>query len=290
MDTRPRLDMVLDTDTYNEVDDQFALCYSLLSPERLNVQAIYAAPFLNERSVSPLDGMEKSHAEILRLLDTMGRDADGMVFRGVDRFMQGPADAVDCPAARDLIRRAMARPDGDPLYVVAIGAITNIAAALLLEPRIIPKITLVWLGGHALYWPDTREFNLKQDIHAARVVFDSGVRMILVPCMGVASHMIVTVPELEACIGGKNAMCDALVKLVAEYSPGYVGWGKPLWDVAAVGLLIDEKWTQLDEAPSPLITDDCCWARDDTRHTIQVVRTLGRNAIFRDMFAKLAAM
>ena len=27
-----RLDMVLDTDTYNEVDDQFALAYSLLSP------------------------------------------------------------------------------------------------------------------------------------------------------------------------------------------------------------------------------------------------------------------
>lgn len=32
-----KIDMVLDTDTYNEVDDQFALAYALLSPERLNV-------------------------------------------------------------------------------------------------------------------------------------------------------------------------------------------------------------------------------------------------------------
>ena len=40
-----RLDMVLDTDTYNEVDDQFALVYALKSVERLNVQAVYAAPF-----------------------------------------------------------------------------------------------------------------------------------------------------------------------------------------------------------------------------------------------------
>ena len=48
-----RVDMVLDTDTYNEVDDQFALCYSLLSPERVNLQAVYAAPFHNNRSSGP---------------------------------------------------------------------------------------------------------------------------------------------------------------------------------------------------------------------------------------------
>jgi hypothetical protein len=37
--------MVLDTDTYNEVDDQFALSYALMSPEKLDVEAVYAAPF-----------------------------------------------------------------------------------------------------------------------------------------------------------------------------------------------------------------------------------------------------
>lgn len=45
-----KINMVLDTDTYNEVDDQFALMYALRSPERLNVEAIYAAPFYNNRS------------------------------------------------------------------------------------------------------------------------------------------------------------------------------------------------------------------------------------------------
>ena len=47
------VDMVLDTDTYNEVDDQFALMYSLTSPDRVHLQAVYAAPFFNNRSVSP---------------------------------------------------------------------------------------------------------------------------------------------------------------------------------------------------------------------------------------------
>jgi hypothetical protein len=285
-----KLDMVLDTDTYNEVDDQFALCYSLLSPERLNVEAIYAAPFLNERSRDAKDGMEQSYGEILRLMHTMGRKTEGLVFKGVGRFMQGPEDAIDCPAARDLVKRAMARPEGDPLYVVAIGAVTNIAAALVMEPKITEKIVVIWLGGHALTWPDTREFNLKQDLHAVRTVLDCGVPMILVPCMGVSSHMITTVHELNASIGGKNEMCDALIELVKAYSPDHFGWSKPLWDVAAIGLMLHEKWASYIWEESPLITEDVRWAKGENRPLIRVVEQLDRNAIFHDLFMKLSAV
>ncbi|HOT93523.1 MAG TPA: nucleoside hydrolase, partial [Anaerolineae bacterium] len=63
-----KVQMVLDTDTYNEVDDQFAVVQALLSPEKLDVLALYAAPFFNDRSTGPADGMEKSYQEILRLL------------------------------------------------------------------------------------------------------------------------------------------------------------------------------------------------------------------------------
>ena len=54
-----RIPMVLDTDTYNEVDDQFALAYAMLSPEKLHVQAVYAAPFCNKRAATPGEGMKK---------------------------------------------------------------------------------------------------------------------------------------------------------------------------------------------------------------------------------------
>ncbi|WP_231571003.1 hypothetical protein [Gordoniibacillus kamchatkensis] len=37
--------IVLDTDTFNEIDDQFAVVYALKSPERIQVEAFYAAPF-----------------------------------------------------------------------------------------------------------------------------------------------------------------------------------------------------------------------------------------------------
>ena len=62
------VDVVLDTDAYNEIDDQFAIAYMLNSPEKLTVRGITSAPFLNERSISPEDGMEKSYDEILKVL------------------------------------------------------------------------------------------------------------------------------------------------------------------------------------------------------------------------------
>ena len=285
-----RLDMVLDTDTYNEVDDQFALAYSLLSPERLNVQAIYAAPFFNDRSVGPEDGMEKSFDEIVRLLGKMGRSADGFVYKGSRTFMSDAVTPVDSPAARDLIARAMARPDDDPLYVVAIGAITNVASAILMEPRITRKIVVVWLGGNPTAFPFAKEFNLSQDVHAANIMLDCGVPFILIPCLGVASHLLSTVAELEETIAGKNPLCDALVELYSAYEKDHFGWAKEIWDVSAIAVLINPDWVPTKLIHAPMLTKYSNWAFDDRRHFMREAYFCHRNPIFRDMFRKLAAL
>src|SRR3712207_1253712 len=82
-----RVRMVLDTDTYTEIDDQFALVYALLSHERLDLEAIYAAPFHNPRPQGPEDGMHRSYDEILRVLHRLGRSGDGLVFRGATAWL-----------------------------------------------------------------------------------------------------------------------------------------------------------------------------------------------------------
>ncbi|MDP6507103.1 MAG: nucleoside hydrolase, partial [Planctomycetota bacterium] len=115
-----KVSMVLDTDTYNEIDDQFAVVYSLLSSESVDVEAIYAAPFHNYRSSGPGDGMERSYEEILRLLDRLGVESDGFVFRGSDSYLPGPEEAVNSEAVEDLIVKARADRDG-PLYLLPIG-------------------------------------------------------------------------------------------------------------------------------------------------------------------------
>ena len=66
-------DVVLDTDCYNEVDDQFALSFLLANPKRVNLLAVTAAPFLNQNSTSPEDGMLKSLDELRRIITLCGR-------------------------------------------------------------------------------------------------------------------------------------------------------------------------------------------------------------------------
>lgn len=179
------VDVVLDTDTFNEVDDQFALSYLLASQEKLKVQALYAAPFFNEKSSSPEDGMLKSYEEILRLLKLChAQELEDRVFQGSRGYLPDEKTPVASPAAEDLARRAMGYSPENPLYVIAIGAITNVASALLLEPAIAEKIVLVWLGGNAWDWPDNHEFNAFQDVAADRVVFGSGAPIVQLPCMG----------------------------------------------------------------------------------------------------------
>ena len=140
-----RIEMVLDSDMFNEVDDQFALAFAARSPERIDLKAVYAAPFLNHRSKSAGDGMEKSCHETLRVLTLMGEKTDGRVFRGSDRFLTDRNTPVDSPAARHLIRLAHQDRKG-PLYVVGLGAATNLASALLLDPSIADRMAESDLG------------------------------------------------------------------------------------------------------------------------------------------------
>jgi purine nucleosidase len=279
---------VLDTDTFNEVDDQFALAHLLLSPDTVALEAVYAAPFYypkwNDRSTSPAEGMEKSYEEILRVLALVGRQPSGGVFRGSTAFLPGPATPVDSPAARDLIERALSGEP--PLHVVAIGAITNVASALLLEPRIAERIRIVWLGGHAYYWPSTLEFNLVQDLHASRVILEQPVPFVQVPCAPVTSHLTTTVPELEKHLAPFSRLGRYLTDIVRDYSKGRPVWSKEIWDLAGSAYVVNPQWFKVRSIPAPVLLDDVTWAHAPHRRTIEFVHELNRDAIFADFFAK----
>ena len=282
-----KIRMVLDTDTYNEVDDQFAMAYSLLSPDRMEVEAIYAAPFHNDRSDGPEDGMLKSYDEILRLLGKMGRSAEGLVFEGSRSYLPDGETYVDSPAARDLVKKAMAHSEDDPLYVVAIGAITNVASAILMEPEICKHIVIVWLGGHPLSYPTAHEFNLMQDVPAVRVVLDCGAPVVLVPCFGVSSHLLASAADMKHHLAGQNDLCDALTELFCAYTDDPFGWAKEIWDVSTIAWLVNPDWVPSTLEHSPMLTDDCHWAFSGSRHLIRVAHYCHRTPIFRDMYAKL---
>jgi len=281
------VDVVLDTDTYNEIDDQFAVVYGLLS-DNLNLEAIYAAPFYNSRSSGPADGMQRSYDEIMRLLERLGR-TDEPVYHGSDRYLGSADTPVRSEAAEDLIARAMQPRDG-PLYVATIGAITNVASALLLEPAIAERIAIVWLGGNPLYWPHTREFNLRQDVPAARVVFDCGVAVVQIPCMSVAQLLLTTLPEMFHYVKGRGEIGDYLYRIYEDFSADHYARSKVIWDISAIGWLNHPDWVPTEIVPSPVLLDDATWGPvDPARHPIRTATTVHRDRVFGDLFAKLDA-
>lgn len=281
-----RVRMVLDTDTYNEIDDQFAVVHAILSPKQLDLEAIYATPFHNNRSAGPADGMEKSYDEILRLLDFLEIKSENFVYKGSTAFLSDGETPIQSEAASNVVERALDNPD-EPLYVVAIGAITNVASAILLEPEIIKNIVVVWLGGNPHYWSHTREFNLAQDIHGARVVLDSGVPFVHLPARGVVSHLLTTVSEMERYVEGQGKIGDYLTQIFKEYHNDHFGWSKVIWDISATAYLINSTWVPTDIVHSPILTDALTWSIDNSRHLMRVATSVNRDAIFRDLFEKL---
>jgi inosine-uridine nucleoside N-ribohydrolase len=285
------VDVVLDTDTYNEIDDQFALAFLIKSEEKLKLKGIYAAPFFNQNSTSPADGMEKSYYEIFNVLGLMKRDdLKDMVKRGSVKYLPSEKEAVDSEAARNLIELAMQHTEDRPLYVIAIGAITNVASSILLEPQIINRIVIVWLGGNSFHWPDNKEFNLGQDIAAARIIFNCGAAVVLLPWMGIVSEFALSRPEIEKWLKEKNELCDYLAKITIEHKEKLVKsyvWSKRINDVTAVAWLLDGDYMVDRLEPSPIPEYDDRYSFDPSRHFIRYVYHINRDALFEALFDKL---
>ncbi|MCM2273924.1 MAG: nucleoside hydrolase [Candidatus Didemnitutus sp.] len=277
---------MLDTDTYNEVDDQFTLAYACLSPAQVKLEACYAAPFHNARSSGPADGMEKSYREIHHVLELVGTDLGGRVFRGATRWLGAGRRPVESEAVTDLISRAMDDSQPGPLHVVGIAAATNLASALLLEPRIAQRVRMVWLGGHPYDWPTADEFNLRQDVPAAQVLFESDVPMLHVPCKNVAEHLITTAADLREHLPPDQGLGDFLRQRFDLYLTQKGFQSKPLWDVLTVAVLINPGWAGIERTSRPRLTDDKRWQRGTTGE-IDVVMEVKRDAIFQDLYRKL---
>ena len=279
--------IILDTDTFNEVDDQFALVYSMLSPENVELLSVNAAPFLNRKVETEKEGMEMSYEEIKRVMHHVDPNCSIPVFRGSETYLVTKDAPVESEAVDNIIKTVM--NSDEFVYVVAIGAITNVASAIIKCPEIIKKTAVIWLGGVGYDSANYPEFNMKQDIPAVQVVFDSGIPVVMIPTFGVSSELITTIPELREYLNGKNDICSYLYNIVEEYSGGKYAWSKVIWDIANIGLFNVPIAYDMVIRSTPMVFEGCRYSFDDSRHKMIYVRKLKRDFIFADLFKKLAA-
>lgn len=347
-----RVRCVIDTDTRNEIDDQFALAWALLSQDILHIEAIYAAPYsfrnrldelrkadtirkrtetarredftllrrytgqlnrLQEQGININDetqldpqnvtmvaagvGMEKSYQEILLVCEKMGISFADKVFRGADRYLESYDTPVRSDAVDHLIETAKTASPDDPLQVVAIGATTNVASALLLAPEIIHNVVVSWTAGYptSVMGVFQESFNMEQDMLSSQLLFDSGVPLVYLPGFHVGAQLSLSLPEMETWVKGKGETGDYLYWLFMNnpHYPfqgidDYFGRTWIIWDLINFAWLMNPNWVPTFMTDAPYLTDDQKWIRQgEPRHLMREALDINRDAIFRDFFTKL---
>lgn len=291
-----KVDIIIDSDAFTEIDDLYAISYAVLKKEKFNIKGLCAAPFSKTQiAATPEDAMIKSYEEILRLLKLLNReDLNSIVFKGSAKYLENETTPVDSPAADFIAKTAEEYSPENPLYIVAIGAASNVASAILKNPKVKENTVVVWLGGNATHLPmGANEYNMRNDLTASRVLMGSGVPLVQLPCMGAVDKLSTTRPELECWIKGKNPICDYLytrtVTEAEKYSP-HKTWSRVIWDISTLFWLMNENnrymKDRLVSVPMPEYTKE--YSFDENRQKICQVFALNRDAIFEDLFETLA--
>ena len=331
--------VLVDTDTANEIDDQFALAWALLSPQSMTVEAVTAEPFSfahhrpglldAERAVeagkdfpehlvggfqgwinrlhrqgkraadlnfvSPAEGMELSYEEILAVYSKLGLKSDGKVFRGAAQYMSAADEPVQSESVDVIID--LAKSGSEPLYIAAMGCVTNIASALLRAPEIRENIVVIWTSAYPSNAPHCNRpsLNLVQDIHASRLMFDSGVPLVYLPGYHVGAQLKISLPEMEQFVAGKGAIGDylhhlythnPLHEMFALENTGQRTW--VIWDIIDIAWLINPDWVPTMRTASPVLDDSLFWQKDESRHPILEAYDVQRDEIYIDFYSKLA--
>ena len=279
---------ILDTDAANEVDDQFAIAYAMLAKE-INLLAITAAPFVNDdRAATPEEGALRSYEEMVRVRDMV--DPDGKMnvpcYHGSPSYMKEMTEPVISEAAENIVR-IVNETDGI-VYIGVIGCFTNVASALVLDPSIKDKVVVLLIGANSFDYEggDCNEYNLAQDRLAARVIFECGVPVVVLPAMGGTERLYTTNAELNFYLKDQagqigNYLCSLFEREEGGLfnADGSVNCkSRIIWDLGAIAVVrLGERAARLQIVPARTIDPDGYW---------DMTRDLGRRMIMADDFKR----
>lgn len=275
--------VIINTDAKNEADDQYAIVHAVLTPS-FELHGIIPAHFGTKKSAT---SMEDSYDETMLLLRLMGLEKDVRVEKGGVGAMPDEVTPVDSPGARLIIEEAM-KDDDRPLHIAFYGPVTDIASALLLEPKIEDKnIRVIWIGGGA--WPNGgREYNLSNDINAANVLMKSKLEVWQVP-RSTYRTMSVGYAELIEKIYPQGEIGKYLVEQLIEHNAKtrpemeY----RSLGDSPCIGIIMDPESGKFTWRPAPLFDQQMHYIHSGQYRPIRVYENVNTRFIHEDLFAKL---
>lgn len=258
--------VVLDCDTANEIDDQFAIAYALGS-DALDVLAVIS---VQNTLVHGSDSVEIYQREAQRLVDLAGRP-EVPCPQGAARPMEHPSAGEHSEGIALLAELA----EEAPLTLLATGPATDAASFVLHYPQLADRVEIIWAGA----FPDEPtwqrykfgELNARADIQAWRALFDYAPALRVLPGWpGVEQVAVSAGPTIERLRALGQPLTDYLGALLEGYvaardgaldmdDPTRAADRKVLWDivnVAAVHQPESVTWTeqalpQVDPAGAP---------------------------------------
>lgn len=300
-----RVRVIVDNDLSGDPDGLFQLAQHLRSPS-VDIRAIIGS-HLHENE--PFDSSNRQAANAAdkarELLALMGLSGTVPVVAGVERaLVSGVAGAIT-PAVETIIAEAL-RDDPRPLYYCAGAGLTDLAMALLQEPRIASRMTLVWIGGAehpGLATPPpgapAAEYNLTIDRLAAQVVFNRSAIPIWQVPRDAYRRMLVSQAELQE-LKRQGALGEWLVahierlaamaaKARLDIGETYILGDNPLVTLTALQSSFEPDPSSSDYVmrPCPRIGDDGLYQPDPAGRPIRVYTRVDTRLTFTDMMLKL---
>jgi purine nucleosidase len=279
-----RARLILNTDAKNEADDQYTIVHALLTPT-FDFHGIIPAHF---GSIKSKTSLRDSHDEVMKILDLMDLKDRVRVEPGAEGSMPDETTPMASAGARLIIEEGM-KEDPRPLYVAFLGPLTDMAAALLMEPGLNERnICVVWIGGGQ--WPvGGREYNLSNDIHAANVVMKSKVQLWQIP-MPVYRMMAVSYAELMERVYDKGAIGKYLVEQLIDWNlrmhAGPIEH-RSLGDTPALSVILNPNGGISEWLPAPEFNSLMNYVHTGANRPIKVYHSIDVRYILEDFYAKL---
>jgi purine nucleosidase len=298
---KPLTPVFLDTDANNELDDQHAIAYMLFSGDAFDVEGI---------SVNRTRGggdVEMQAKEAERVVQLAGLAKVFPVYRGANGSFAEIAPHVgerefDGHAAVEAILAESRKRRAQPLVLVPIGKLTNIALALRKDPSLASRVRVVWLGSN---YPDPGEYNQENDEGALQFILDSTsvpfeMAVVRYGKPSGTDHVRVTREEIQARMPGKGphvrtpvegrnggtfrSFGDYSVDLFSHIQMNSTPPSRALYDMAAVAIVKNPAWAHPRRIGAPQLVDSKWVDRPENARTIVVWEDFDRDAILADFY------
>jgi len=283
--------VIMDGDYSAEIDDQYTLVYAYghkkLEVLGVNAVAHYAEPRFTKTSTI----VRRSLGQAAQMYWAMGLSPEELPLNmGPEKQITfNGGEAVDCASARFIID--MVHKYDEPIYIITTGPCSSAVNACLIDPSIMDKIVVVWLGGNCVCEPyigkHFHEWNMHADFVASQMLFNMDIPLILLPCSPVGSEKIIMKGSDLGRIEGTNTLArflrDDLCRIECKnnefLSPD---WEKVMCDYMGVAAITIPDAMKMEIIPAPVLCDDRSYAIDSTRRKILYATYPDSDAIIAD--------